>query len=75
MSWNYRIMRHKAETGTTYALHEAYSEEGKKPDSFTTDAISGHYETVDELVRSHEMMAQDAHKYREVIIDFPTGGQ
>lgn len=75
MTWNYRIMRHKAETGTTYALHEAYSEEGKKPDSFTTDAISGHYETVDELIKSHQMMATDAEKCKDDILDFPTGGQ
>jgi len=39
MTWNYRIVKHKHDDDTWYAIHEVYYDDGKV-DSVTFDPIS-----------------------------------
>lgn len=54
-NWNYRIMKHK---DGTYGLHEVTYKNGE-PVLWSENPITGHYEELDDLVGSFEMMLND----------------
>lgn len=73
MSWNYRIFRHSPRgQEDTYALHEAYYEKGPdgKVEGWTQDSICGHFESVEELISSLELMLKDAKRTRDDILEY-----
>lgn len=70
-NWNYRIMRHCQEKGAdTFALHEVYYDDDGKPKSWMQEPEMGQWDSVDELIRAHEMMLADAQKWRDAVLDF-----
>ena len=63
MTWNYRVVRRKQESGVeewsyAFGIHEAYYDKGKsKPHSVTQESIEPFGETLEELQRDFLMMA------------------
>ena len=59
MSWNYRIVKRMTAAEETYAIHEAFYEEGEeRPHSITEDPVHVLGETVGELEADFAMMME-----------------
>jgi hypothetical protein len=69
MGWNYRIMRHADENGDWYGLHEAFYTDGK-PEGWTKDSVIGEFESVEDLVKSLEMMLNDAKRFQDDVLEY-----
>jgi len=74
MSWNYRIFKREypdaAGQTTYYELHEVYYNSAGKIVAWTIDPMSGPADSVDDLMSGLRMMARDAYKYRNDVLDF-----
>lgn len=44
--WQPRVMEHRCEEKTEYAIHEVYFDENRTPLTFSVDALSPRFETV-----------------------------
>ena len=76
MSWNYRIMRHKAKNkdGEDYlGLHEYFNfSDGET--SWTRDSLIGYYFSKASMITTLEMMLKDAKK-KLPILDYERKGK
>lgn len=60
MTWNYRIIKQKGEHGEYFGIHEVFYKD-EKPDMYTVDAIAPMGDSVEELRKSYNMMANAFH--------------
>ena len=74
MTWNYRIFKHEYPKGihctTYYELHETYYNDANQIVAWSTEPEAGPQETVEELLGEVRMMARDAWKCKDDILDF-----
>jgi len=72
--WNYRIFKRVYrgcdKAYITYELHETYYDDAGKPDGWSTEPQAGPAESVEELIDELRMMARDAYKRRNDILDY-----
>ena len=77
--WNYRVFkrvyRELGKAYTTYELHETYYDADGKPDGWSTDPQAGPDESVEELIEGLRMMARDAYKTRNDVLDYARDGK
>lgn len=67
--WNYRVVLHKKDH--TFEIHEAYYEDGEKePHMISTNGMSPHGETFDELKSDLEKMVNALDKPILIYEDF-----
>jgi len=68
--WNYRILKHIDDDVEYYGLHEVYYED-KKPTDCTEKSIDlSNFESAEEMIKSLEMMLEDAKLYKDDIISY-----
>ena len=74
MSWNYRIFKREypeASGPTTFfELHEVYYNKAQQIVAWSTEPEAGPQETIDELLTELHMMARDAEKCRDDILEY-----
>ena len=74
MSWNYRIFKREyPETfGSTtfYGLYETYYNDAHQIVAWSTEPEAGPQESVEELLSEVRMMARDAYKCRDDVLDY-----
>ena len=69
MTWNYRIFKHDNGKRIFYGLHEAYYNDKGKVNGWTKEPeVVG--DTVKDLLKTLDMMKQDALKYKDDIIKY-----
>ena len=61
MIWNYRVLKtthlsHSGDTEDCYAIHEVYYTDDGNPEMWSSDPVSPHGETVDELKSDMALM-------------------
>ena len=74
MSWNYRIFKREypeASGPTTfYELHEVYYNSAHKIVAWSTKPEAGPQESEEELLSELRMMARDAYRCRDDVLDY-----
>jgi len=74
MSWNYRIFKREypdsAQSTVFYELHEVYYNDAKQIVAWSTEPEAGPAETVKELFTALRLMARDAYKCRDDILEY-----
>jgi len=74
--WNYRIFTKEINGRLYYSLKEAYYDTDGKITSFTEDTITGYFEDLEDLEKSHIRMSEDIQRFKNKVLveesfDFP----
>jgi len=64
MTWNYRIVKHAANVGHYYELHEVFYDEKLHPTNMTEDGISFVGDKAQEIIDSLQQALEDVLKTR-----------
>ena len=74
MSWNYRIFKREypndVHCTTYFELHEVYYNDAHQIVAWSTEPEAGPQESVEELLSEVRMMAKDAYKCRDDVLDY-----
>ena len=74
MSWNCRIFKRKypdaSDPTVFYELHEVYYNDANQIIAWSTDPEAGPHDSIEELLSEVKMMAKDAEKCRDDILDY-----
>ena len=70
MSWNNRIFKHEKDGEEYFGIHETYYDKDGNIEGWTENPISGLYDSVEDLIESHNMITKDIKKYSKDILDY-----
>ena len=70
MSWNNRIFKHNTEYGIFYGLHETYYDEDGNVEGYTSVALTGLFETIEELKSDLEYKLNDVNRFLDEILEY-----
>tara|TARA_R110000824_G_scaffold210358_7_gene396237 strand:+ start:2387 stop:2626 length:240 start_codon:yes stop_codon:yes gene_type:complete len=69
--WNHRIFTKTINERTYYCLREAFYDDNGEVHSWTEDTMTGYFDDIDDMKKTHELMLKDINKYSapELILD------